>query len=207
MSNAEAVLAAIEQSAVIAIIRTNDAAAAIQAGIRLQQNGLDVIEVSLSTPGALSAVAHLAREFPAITIGVGTVLKTADVARSADAGAQFVLSPVCDPEVIDTAHRSDLAVIPGCATPTDMHNATRTGAQAVKIFPASLWSPDSLSDLLVALPGLRCVPTGGVDLDSAGTWLEAGAFAVGLGSSLRSATGPAQAHALARTSVAGQKGL
>jgi 2-dehydro-3-deoxyphosphogluconate aldolase / (4S)-4-hydroxy-2-oxoglutarate aldolase len=169
----------------MAIVRAGGAEQAYAAASRLIEAGLRAVEVSLSTPQALDAVERLAREPGGdVTIGVGTVLDPADVGRAAAIGASFIVAPTLNPAVVAAAAGHGLASFPGCATPSEMVHAAELGATGVKIFPASLWTPQALADLLHALPGLRCVPTGGVRLDDVPAWLAAGALAVGLGSAL-----------------------
>ena len=181
----DAVLGALQAQRVMAIVRAGDAGQAYTAATRLIDSGLRAVEVSLSTPQALDAVERLVRRHDgAAAIGVGTVLDAADVARAAGIGASFIVAPTLNPAVVRAAAAHGLASFPGCATPSEMWHAAGLGATGVKIFPASLWTPQALADLLHALPALRCVPTGGVRLDDIPAWLAAGALAVGLGSAL-----------------------
>ena len=180
-----AVLGALQAQRVMAIVRAGDAGQAYAAGARLIDAGLRVVEVSLGTPRALDAVEKLvSRPGHTAAIGVGTVLDPADVDRAAGIGASFIVSPTLDPAVVEATVARGLASFPGCATPSEMVRAAGLGAAGVKIFPASLWTPQAMADLLHALPSLRCVPTGGVRLDDIPSWLAAGALAVGLGSAL-----------------------
>ena len=140
-----------------------------------------------STPGAWEAIEQLATLCAArndVTMGVGTVHTPDEVDRAADLGAAFVISPTLSQAVIAAARGREIATIPGCVTPTEMWQATRWGADAVKIFPASLWTPASLAGMLAALPSLRCVPTGAIAPGEVTQWLAAGALAVGIGSAL-----------------------
>lgn len=169
---------------VIAIIREKTAEHAYALGETFLEAGVHLIEVSLVTPGAVDVIAALAERangFPGSRIGGGTVLSVDDVHSVRDAGGRFVLSPVFDRNVVAAALATGLAVIPGCATPSEMLDATRRGADVVKIFPASNWTPRSMRDLLQAVPELQLLPTGGVDRDSVPEWLDAGAVGVGLG--------------------------
>jgi 2-dehydro-3-deoxyphosphogluconate aldolase/(4S)-4-hydroxy-2-oxoglutarate aldolase len=100
------------------------------------------------------------------------------------AGAQLLVCPTLDLDVIRTGHRYGALVIPGCSTPTEMVAAVEHGADAVKVFPTSVWTPASLADVRSALPQLPLVPTGGIRVDDAADWLRAGAIAVGIGSEL-----------------------
>jgi 2-dehydro-3-deoxyphosphogluconate aldolase / (4S)-4-hydroxy-2-oxoglutarate aldolase len=171
----------------IGIVRESGPEEARLVAERLLAAGVRLVEVSLTTPGALDVVADLAtltRDRGEVAIGAGTVLDVASAREAARRGASFVLSPVFDPDVVAAVRDAGLAAVPGCATPSEMLTAARAGAAAVKIFPASLWTPGSLKDVLAALPHLACVPTGGISMAQAPAWIGAGALAVGLGSTL-----------------------
>ena len=149
------------------------------------RGGVTTLEVTLTTPGAMAAIALLAERFvPTALVGAGSVLNADDVAQAADRGAQFIVSPVCTQEIIDCAHARDLAVMPGAFTPTEVQRATALGADIVKVFPASFWGPRYVRTLLAPMPHLRLCPTGGVTPANAGAWIRAGAVAVGIGSAL-----------------------
>lgn len=181
------VLESLERHRVVAVVRQRDAASALGQVRTLLDAGLRVIEISLTTPGAWEAIEQLASTcagYDGVTTGVGTVHTPAEVDRAADLGAAFVISPTLSRPVIAAARERGIATIPGCATPTEMWQATQWGADAVKIFPASLWSPDSLAGMLEALPLLRCVPTGAIAPGDVVRWLAAGAVAVGIGAAL-----------------------
>lgn len=171
--------AAIAEQGVIGILRTRSRAEASEASATLLTAGLAAVEVSLTTPGALQVIAEHAGR-----VGAGTVRTVADARDAHAAGAAFLVSPNLDLEVVRYAVDHDLAVVPGCLTPTEMTTAQRAGASAVKIFPAHLWSPAALRGMLEAMPDLRCVPTGGVSPGSAPEWIAAGAVAVGVGGAL-----------------------
>ena len=159
-----------------AILRTHlaDAAApAMEAAIRA---GFTIIEFTLTTPGALDLI----REFSSrqdITVGAGTVLTPDDAAAAVEAGAQYLVSPVVDEEVIAAAAKLNVPMMPGCATPTEMLKAYRAGAPLQKMFPQQ--DPAWVRQTLGPLPFLRIVPTSGVHLNNCTAFLKAGAFAVG----------------------------
>ena len=159
-----------------------DVAAALLAG------GLRALEVSLTSADALAILARLVRyaEGRGAVVGAGTVMTVEEVARSADAGARFVISPHVDPAVVEATRRLGLVSLPGAFTPTEIATATKAGAHAVKLFPAAWVGPEGLPHVLAPFPGLRLVPTGGVDLDQARQYLARGAWAVGVGSPLMS---------------------
>jgi 2-dehydro-3-deoxyphosphogluconate aldolase/(4S)-4-hydroxy-2-oxoglutarate aldolase len=115
---------------------------------------------------------------------VGTVLRAREVTAAARAGAEFIVSPSFDSEVLGATQALGLLSVPGVATPSEAVRAKLLGADFQKLFPASAWSPAVMSDVLAALPDLGFIPTGGVSLDDAPLWIRAGAVAVGLGGAL-----------------------
>ncbi len=150
----------------------------------LLEVGLSILEITMTTPGALERLADLRERRPSLALGAGSVLD-ADMARdAANAGAQFIVSPVFDVGIINAARDADVAVVAGAFTPTEAQKAWEAGADLVKIFPASTLGPQFLTALLAPLPHLRLVPTGGVDLSNAADFLDAGAYAVCLGGAL-----------------------
>ncbi|MBB2915140.1 2-dehydro-3-deoxyphosphogluconate aldolase/(4S)-4-hydroxy-2-oxoglutarate aldolase [Streptosporangium becharense] len=167
---------------VIGIIRAPDADTAAELGTRLIGAGLHSVEVSLSTPAALSAIRRLAGG--AALVGAGTVLDAQQAGAAIEAGARFLVCPTLSTDVIRSAHRHGVPVVAGAATPTEVLTALEHGADLVKIFPASQSSPGSLRDLLQALPYAPLVPTGGVSAATAPEWIAAGAAAVGIGGEL-----------------------
>ncbi|MGI5238994.1 bifunctional 4-hydroxy-2-oxoglutarate aldolase/2-dehydro-3-deoxy-phosphogluconate aldolase [Dactylosporangium sp. CA-139066] len=187
---------------VLGIIRVDGADAAVRAGETLIDAGLRVIEVSLTTPGALPAIERLAARHTGCVVGAGTVLDEAAARAAIAAGARLVVSPNLQRAVVRTAHRYGVAVIPGAATPTEWTRALEWGADAVKLFPASAQSPAVLRDVLAALPQVPVVATGGVSLEAAPQWIAAGAVACGIGSALSAHGGDAVSRLLARLAEA-----
>ena len=161
-----------------AILRTqyDDAAApAMEAAIR---GGFRIVEFTLTIPNALSHIESFGARDD-IIVGAGTVLSPEDVQNAVTAGARFLVSPIVDEAVIEEANRLGVAVMPGAHTPTEMVRAHRAGAPLVKLFPAASGGPSYVQACLGPLPFLRIVPTGGVNAENAGRYLEAGAHAVG----------------------------
>lgn len=181
-----AVFDQVRASGVVAIIRTGSAETARRQASRVLDAGLPVVEVSLTTPDALSVISSLASSTDAV-IGAGTVTSAALARAAIAAGSRILVSPNLVPAVVEVAVEHDVAVLPGCMTPTEMTTAMDLGATAVKIFPAQVWSPGALRGLLQALPDLPCVPTGGIGPENAADWIAAGAVAVGVGSALTAA--------------------
>jgi Entner-Doudoroff aldolase len=185
------VLAAFARHRASAILRTpiEDAAApAMQAAL---DGGFRIAEVTLNTPGALSRIAEFAAR-DELLVGAGTVLTPADARAAVDHGARFLVSPVVDEDVIAEALRLEVPMVPGCHTPTEMLHAQRAGAPMQKLFPVPGAGPAFVRACLGPLPGLRIVPTHGVDETNARAWLDAGAFAVGFVASLFAAEDLAQ---------------
>jgi 2-dehydro-3-deoxyphosphogluconate aldolase/(4S)-4-hydroxy-2-oxoglutarate aldolase len=178
----DAVSAAVERSGIVAILRAPTADGFAAVADVLVNAGITALEVTLTSRGALSALAGLCRQLPStVAVGAGTVL-TADEAKAAvDAGATFLVSPVVDPELIAS---SPVPFYPGTATPTEMYAAHRAGAPLVKVFPAAGLGPDFVRNVRGPLPQIRVMPTGGINIEDIADWLLAGACAVGVGGPL-----------------------
>ena len=177
----EDVVARIAERRVVAILRCAEPA---RVGAEVIEGGVDVVELPLGVPGALTAISSLSSSFPSALVGAGTVTTAADAAAALDAGARFLLSPVLRPEVVAAAHARDAAAVPGAFTPTEIDACMRAGADLVKLFPADRLAPADLRVLLAALPDARLLPTGGISTANAADWLAAGAVAVGVGGAL-----------------------
>ena len=161
-----------------AIVRTTDtqvARAAIQAAIN---GGFRIVEFTLTTPGALALMSEFGAQ-KNLVIGAGTVLKVEQVSQAKAAGAQFVVSPVCDPDVILEAARQDMVCIPGGATPTELETAHRLGADFVKLFPAPAGGVEFVQSVRAPLPHLRLFPTNGITVENFLDYLIAGCAGVG----------------------------
>lgn len=174
----EATLNHLREARAIAILRANDNAIAREALAASVRGGFRVLEVTLSTPGAVEIIADVARD-DKLMVGAGTVLTVEQARAAVHSGARFLVSPVMDPDVIIEAGRLGVVAIPGCATATEMWNAHRAGAPLQKLFPAPAGGPTWLRAVLAPMPFLRVIPTNGVEAENAAEWLAAGAFAVG----------------------------
>jgi 2-dehydro-3-deoxyphosphogluconate aldolase / (4S)-4-hydroxy-2-oxoglutarate aldolase len=179
------VVDAIERLGVVAVIRLKDAGALRGTIDALAAGGVRAVEVTMTVPGAVDLIAEIAPQLPAgFLVGAGTVLDAPTARRVIAAGAQFVVSPVFSREVIDECHDADVAVMPGCFSPTEIFEAWNARADVVKVFPATALGPTFFKDLRAPLPQLKLMPTGGVSIENAGDWIRAGAVAVGIGSAL-----------------------
>lgn len=200
--SARATLGKIRNSGVVGIVRARSSQVALEQGRAVLAAGLEVVEISLVTPGALTAIDALAEVEHGAVVGAGTVLDARAAREAIAAGAQILVCPNLEPTVIEVAVAADVAVVPGCLTPTEMTTAIGLGATAVKVFPAHTWSPPALAGLLQALPGLPCIPTGGVGPADAAGWIAAGAVAVGVGAALTASADPVAAVSDLRSSIA-----
>ncbi len=170
---------------IIAVVRAPDPAPLVDVIRALADGGVTVAEVTFTVPNALKVIEQARRELPHnILLGAGTVLD-AETARAAIlAGAQFIVAPTLNLEVIRTCHRYDKLVMPGAFTPTEILTAWEAGADIVKVFPADNLGPTFFKAMRGPLPQVRLMPTGGVDLQTAAKFLEAGACALGIGSQM-----------------------
>ncbi|MEU4604489.1 bifunctional 4-hydroxy-2-oxoglutarate aldolase/2-dehydro-3-deoxy-phosphogluconate aldolase [Kribbella sp. NPDC023972] len=187
-------LAELQRRKVLAIIRTDDPDRALECVHTLVDAGITALEISLTTPGGVDAIAKARAEYDAsILIGAGTVVTPAQADAVAAAGAGFAVTPA----ITRGAHRSvelGLPVLCGALTPTEVVAALDLGATAVKIFPAKVYGPGYLRELRGPLPDAPLIAVGGVDAQSAPEYLAAGALAVGVASPLLgdAATGGSQ---------------
>ncbi|MQA28076.1 MAG: bifunctional 4-hydroxy-2-oxoglutarate aldolase/2-dehydro-3-deoxy-phosphogluconate aldolase [Micromonosporaceae bacterium] len=169
----------------VAILRAPSAARFPQVAEALAAAGVTCVEFTLNSAGCLDALRAARRRLPdTVALGVGTALTPEQVRQAHDAGAQFVVSPNVDVDVIDSAVRLGLPCFPGAFTATEVVAAWRAGATAVKIFPASAVGPSYLSYLRGPLPDVPMLPTGGIGIDDVAAYLRAGAIGVGLGGPL-----------------------
>lgn len=151
----------------------------------LAAGGFKALEFSLSGEGAMQAItAARAAVGPEIHIGAGTILKPLQVDQAAAAGADFIVTPAVNLQVIAACQQHGLPIVCGAFTPTEIVTAVEAGANLIKLFPARLGGPQYVRDLLAPMPDLRLVPTGGVSPENAAAYLEAGAAAVAIGGNL-----------------------
>jgi len=187
-----ATLQQIYKAGVVAVLRgksTEDVVAMAEQSIA---GGIRVIEVTMTTPGALQAIRILrdkyrqADEATRPVIGVGTVLDDVTARLAILEDAEFVVSPSFQPQVVTMCHRYRVPVMPGVVTIAEAQQALESGADVVKLFPGNMFSPGIIKTLKGPLPQLNIMPTGGVNVNNIGEWFKSGAFAVGIGSDLTS---------------------
>lgn len=151
----------------------------------LHQSGIPVIEITLTLSKATEVIADLAKRFPDLVVGGGTVLDAESARRCLDAGARFLTSPGFVPDVVECAMRADVVVFPGAMTPSEVIAGWKAGADFVKIYPATTaGGPNYIRALRVPLPQIPLIVTGGVNQLTAFDYILAGAQAIGVGSEL-----------------------
>ena len=179
----------IRTTRLVAILRASAPDRLPSAARVLVEEGVQVLEFPLSGPGVLDAISDAAATLSGHAfVGAGTVRTVEDARRAVEAGAAFLVSPSLSAAVIAFAREHDVEVLPGTFTPTEIDTALRSGAELVKLFPATAHDPEFIRQLRVPIPEAAVVPTGGVDIEDAPAWLAAGAVALGVGSPLTGAS-------------------
>jgi 2-dehydro-3-deoxyphosphogluconate aldolase/(4S)-4-hydroxy-2-oxoglutarate aldolase len=170
----------------IPVIRVASAKEAVDVADAIKEGGVSLIEITMSVPGALDTIRDLTKKYKdEIIMGAGTVLDPETGRAALLAGAQFIVTPTLNLDLIQLAHRYSAVIVPGAATPTEILTAWNAGADMVKVFPAAqLGGPEYLKALRGPLPQILLVPTGGVNLQNAGAFIRAGATALGVGGEL-----------------------
>jgi 2-dehydro-3-deoxyphosphogluconate aldolase/(4S)-4-hydroxy-2-oxoglutarate aldolase len=168
---------------VVSVVRADRAFDVGSLVVALNEGGIRAVELTLTTPGILTELAHtdIACRAAGAVLGVGTVLTAEQADDAIDAGAQFLVTPALSEDVARAAAARDIPVIMGALTPTEVRAAIDMGAAAVKIFPARALGPDYLRDLHGPFPGIPLIPSGGVNAANAAGFLRAGAVAVTAG--------------------------
>ncbi|MGH3435160.1 MAG: bifunctional 4-hydroxy-2-oxoglutarate aldolase/2-dehydro-3-deoxy-phosphogluconate aldolase [Sciscionella sp.] len=169
----------------IAILRASTDRHVLPAAMALAEAGIACLEITLTVPGAVRTLRALVDELaPQVAVGAGTVTTAAEAEEAVAAGASFLVSPALCPEVVACARERALGCYPGAWTPTEVLAAWRSGATAVKLFPAATGGAAYLRRLRDPLPDIPIVPTGGIGIEQVGDYLRAGALAVGMGAPL-----------------------
>lgn len=175
--------AEIRSGGVIVIARGLRPSAVLAISEALTEGGVRAFEVTLNSPDAFDAIETLAGRFAgSLLVGAGTVLSIASAERAVGAGARFLVMPHFDVEIVRWAAARGIAAFPGALSPTEILGAWSAGAAAVKLFPASTVGPSFVRELRGPFPDIPLIPTGGVTIESASSFLDAGALAVGIGS-------------------------
>jgi len=176
----------LKKTGIVAVVRAENAEGAFKIAEAVKAGGIEAIEITMTVPGAVDVIKELAANYSnnEILIGAGSVLD-AETARSCImAGAEYVVGPALDIEMIKLCNRYQKVVIPGAMTVTEVITAMEAGADIVKIFPATLFGPKIIKAIKGPVPQAQLLPTGGVNIDNVDEWIKAGSFAVGAGSAL-----------------------
>ena len=186
MSDKLEILNRILDCGIIAVIRAPDVERGYNLAEAARKGGITAIEIAMTTPGALEVIRELVARYPGneVIIGAGTVLDPETARLTILSGADYIISPHFNPEVVRMCHRYRKVCIPGAMSVKEVVEVLESGADAIKIFPASLFGPLIIKAIREPLPQAKLVPTGGVNLDNVAEWFEAGAAAVAVGGEL-----------------------
>jgi 2-dehydro-3-deoxyphosphogluconate aldolase/(4S)-4-hydroxy-2-oxoglutarate aldolase len=184
MSKAEQ-LQRVQDAGIVAVVRAPGPDGLVDVIRALAEGGVTVSEVTLTVPKALDVISEAKKELgDSVLLGAGTVLNAETCRAALEAGAEFIVSPVVNLQVIELCQRQDKIVMPGAFTPTEILTAWEAGADIVKVFPAEVVGPAFFRAMRGPLPKIRLMPTGGVDLTTAAEFLKAGACCLGIGGQL-----------------------
>ena len=180
------VIQRIRDIGVIPVVRASSADEAIQVVEAIKAGGVSLLEITMTVPGAVQVIERLTKRFGnEAIVGAGTVLDPETARSCIDAGAKFIVSPALNLETIARCRELDVTVMPGALTPTEIVSAWNAGADFVKVFPCGAMGGASyIKSLKAPLPQIELVPTGGVTLATAASFIEAGAAAIGVGADL-----------------------
>jgi 2-dehydro-3-deoxyphosphogluconate aldolase/(4S)-4-hydroxy-2-oxoglutarate aldolase len=179
-------LGRISRIGIVPVVRAASSAEALAVVEAIRAGGIDVIELTMTVPGAVEVIRELATRLgDAVVVGAGTVLDAETARACVLAGARFVVSPIVDPATITCCRTYDVPVLPGALTPTEVVRAWQAGAAMVKVFPCgAVGGASYVKALRAPLPQIPLVPTGGVSLENVADFIQAGAAAVGAGADL-----------------------
>jgi 2-dehydro-3-deoxyphosphogluconate aldolase / (4S)-4-hydroxy-2-oxoglutarate aldolase len=169
---------------VVAVLRADSPTQLMDVSKALREGGVVAIEVTMTVPGALKVIEEASAKMTDTIVGVGTVLDPETARAAILAGAEYVVSPTLNLDVIAMAKRYGKLVMPAGFSPTEILSAWQAGADVVKVFPAGVGGPSFFKDVLGPLPQVRLMPTGGVDAKTTPEFIKAGAVAVGAGSAM-----------------------
>jgi len=173
------------ENGIFAVIRMDDNKKLFKVIDAISSGGVKNIEITMTVPNAEGIIKELVESVKKdIIIGAGTVLSQEDAKKVIAAGAEFVVSPILDLNIIRICKDNNIPVAPGCYTPTEILKGWNAGAEIIKVFPATSLGPKYFKDVHAPLPFIRMMPTGGVTIDNVSEWIMAGACAVAIGSDL-----------------------
>ncbi len=186
MTSKQETLAALRSSGVVAILRTKTPKDLVGVAKALSAGGVRFVEITMTVPGALDIIREAVAALGSTDaiIGAGTVLDAVTARMAILAGARFIVGPGFDPEIVRVCALYGIVVVPGAFTPNEIINAWRGGADVVKVVPADIGGPEYLKTIKEPLPQVELLPTRGIDFETAGAYIKAGAIAVGAGGAL-----------------------
>lgn len=173
-----------QKAPIVGIIRGQSLESVLKIAETYEAAGLTTLEITMNTAGAAAMISTLRSKFPNLNIGAGTVCNLPELREAIDAGAQFIVTPIIDETVIEHAVNENIPIFPGAFSPTEIYRAWSLGAPAVKVFPATKLGVEFVKDVLGPLDQIKLLPTGGVSKSNIKSFFEAGAFGVGMGSSM-----------------------
>ena len=197
----EKILSKITEGGLVAVVRAESSYQALKIADACLKGGVAAIEITFTVPGADQVIRDLAAKYQngEILLGAGTVMDTETARTAILAGAQYVVSPYLNVEVVKLCNRYRVPCMPGAMTIKEVVEAMEAGADIIKIFPGDLFGPKIIKAILGPIPYAKMMPTGGVDIDNVEQWIKAGAVAVGVGSSLTKGAKTGDYEAITRT--------
>ena len=173
-------------SGVVAVMRGADADTIIDVATALHDGGVTAYEITADNANAAALISEVRASFrdSEVTVGAGTVLDSPTAQEMITSGAEFIVGPTFDPDILEICNRHGTLVAPGILSPTEALNAYEAGADLLKVFPAATVGPTHLSSIAGPLPHLPLMPTGGINIDNVADYIEAGAAVVGAGGAL-----------------------
>lgn len=203
MVDKDEVMERLHEIGAIGIIRVDSAQTCLAVVEALVNGGLTAVEVTTTIPGATEVIRQVRSKYGGtIVLGMGTVLDKTTAAKGIKAGAEFLVSPSLEKEVIDACKEHNAVSCPGTFTATEIAHAWKWGADLIKVFPASVVGPAYIKAILAPLPWVKLVPTGGVDVHNVSDFMKAGSFCVGVGGALVSSKAIAEGRFELLTSAA-----
>lgn len=180
------ILEQIREIRIIPVVRTKSYDEAKDVIEAVLVGGINALEITMTTPNAIGLIAECAEKYgDKVIVGAGTVTDLETARQCVDAGVKFIVSPIFDEETVKFCNQNEIVIMPGALTPTEIFNASKNGADVVKVFPvSSMGGVSHLKAVKSVFPNIEIVPTGGVNLENFNEYLNVGAFAVGIGSDL-----------------------
>lgn len=176
----------IKETKIVAVIRAENPKKALKITESVKKGNIDIIEITMTVPGAIDVIKEIRANYEKenLLIGAGSVLDAETARACILAGAEFIVSPILDKDMIKLCNRYQKIVVPGAMTPTEVYKAMEMGADIIKIFPASVLGTKIIKAIKGPIPQAELMPTGGINIENINDWLEAGSIAVGVGSGL-----------------------